>query len=119
MENKKLFVEKEAYVDKKTGKEYFSYFVKGLVKGKEVKATVIPPDFGGYTVLEIVFINADKAELKVIPYEITDEASGQVISGNTYAVQTIDEDGEIYECKVKPSKTSDKQLLGMLLKQIQ
>lgn len=113
----KLFVEKEAYVSKKTGKENYSYFVKGVIKGKEVKALLTPPDIGGYTVLEIVFGDKDKAELKVIPYEMTDQASGQVISGNTYAVQTVDKDGEIYECKVKPFKSSDKTLLNMLLKQ--
>ncbi len=119
MENKTLFVEKEAYINKKTGKENFAYIVKGVVKGKEVKATLAPPDFGGYTVLDIIFIGNEKAELKLIPYEIKDEATGKVISGNTYAVQTVDEDGEIFECKVKPMKPSDKTLLDMLLKQVQ
>lgn len=113
----KLYVEKEAYISKKTGKENFSYFVKGVIKGKEVKALVVPPDIGGYTVLEIVFDGVDKAELKVVPYEMTDQTSGQVISGNTYQVQIVDEDGEIFECKVKPFKSSDKTLLNMLLKQ--
>ncbi|HRF70043.1 MAG TPA: hypothetical protein PKV66_01290 [Candidatus Pelethenecus sp.] len=116
---KTLLVEKESYISKKTGKENFSYFVKGVIKGKEVKAILAPPDFGGYTVLDIVFASSDKAELKVNPFEIKDEATGKVISGNTYAVQTVDEDGEIFEYKVKPFKSSDKTLLEMLLKQIQ
>ena len=30
---------------------------------------------------------------------------------------TVDENGEVYECPVKPSRTSDKTLLGMLLNQ--
>lgn len=119
MVNKVLFVEKEAYKSKKTGKENFAYIVKGVIKGKEVKATLAPPDVGGYTVLDIVFTDNDKAELKVVPFEIKDDATGKVISGNTYAVQTVDEDGEIFECKVKPFKPSDKTLLEMLLKQVQ
>ena len=32
------------------------------------------------------------------------------------AVQTVDEDGEIYECSVKPYRNSDKALLAMLVK---
>lgn len=44
---KTLFVEKESYISKKTGKENFSYFVKGIIKGKEVKAILAPPDIGG------------------------------------------------------------------------
>ena len=44
-----------------------------------------------------------------------DEASGRIISGNTYAVRSVDENGEVYECKIKPSRASDKALIGMLL----
>ena len=50
------------------------------------------------------------------PYEIKDEATGNVIKGNTYAVKTIDVNGEVYECAVKPFRSSDKALLNMLLR---
>ena len=102
----------------KNGRTFFSYFIKGNIRGKEVKVAVVPPDKGGYTVLDIVFGDAMAAELVLKPYEIKDESTGRVISGNTYAVQTVDEDGEIYECSIKPYRNSDKALLNMLVKQV-
>lgn len=109
-----IVVERETY--EKNGKEYFSYFVKGNVRGKDVKASVMPLDIGGYTVLDIVFGNEMKAELVLNPYEIKDEKTGIVMSGNTYSVRSVDENGETYECRVKPSKNSDKSLLNMILR---
>lgn len=109
-----IFVERETF--EKNGRTFFSYFIKGSIRGKEVKVAVVPPDKGGYMVLDIVFGDAMAAELKLKPYEIKDESTGKVISGNTYAVQTVDEDGEIYECSIKPYRNSDKALLNMLVK---
>ena len=77
---------------------------------------IVPPDRGGYAVLDIVFGNEMQAELVVNPYEIKDDATGNVIKGNTYAVRTIDENGETYECNVKPFRNSDKMLLNMLMR---
>jgi len=111
--NQKIKVERDTY--EKNGKTYFSYFIRGNVRGKDVRAAVIPPDRGGYTVLDIVFGDAMEAELVVTPFEMKDEASGRIISGNTYAVRSVDENGEVYECKIKPSRASDKALIGMLL----
>lgn len=109
-----IYVERETF--EKDGKSYFSYFIKGQVRGKDVKVAIVPPDRGGYTVLDIVFGGADKAELTSKPFEIKDDATGKVIKGNTYAIQTVDETGETYECTVKPYRNSDKMLLTMLLK---
>lgn len=90
---------------------------KGTVRGKDVKVAVIPPDKGGYTVLDIVFGNENKADLFLTPYEMKDEATGKIIKGNTYGIRTVDENGEVYECKVKPFRDSDKTLLNILLRQ--
>ena len=109
-----IFVERDTY--EKNGKTYFSYFIKGVVRGKEIRVQVMPPDKGGYTVLDIVFGDAMKAELTVTPFEMKDEASGRVISGNTFGVRSKDENGDIYECKIKPARPSDKSLLTMLLR---
>ena len=108
-----IMVERETF--EKNEKTYYSYFVKGQVRGRDVKVAIIPPDKGGYTVLDIVFGEAMQAELKITPFEIKDE-TGKVITGNTYAVVTHDENGEIYECSVKPYRNSDKALLNMLVK---
>ena len=100
-----IFVERDTY--EKNGKTYFSYFIKGVVRGKEIRVQVTPPDKGGYTVLDIVFVT---------PFEMKDEASGRVISGNTFGVRSKDDNGDVYECKIKPARPSDKSLLTMLLR---
>ena len=112
--DKNIFVEREVF--EKDGKSYFSYFIRGNVRGKDVRVAIIPPDKGGYTVLDIVFGSAMAAELVVKPFEIKDDATGKVISGNTYAVKSYDEHGVEYECAIKPFRASDKALLNMLLK---
>ena len=111
---KRIVVERDTY--EKNGKTFFSYFIRGIVRGKEVRAGITPPDIGGYTVLDIVFGEAMEADLVVKPYEIKDDVTGRTISGNTYAVQSKDENGEVYECAVKPARKSDKALLDMLLR---
>jgi len=112
--SKQIFVERETF--EKNDKTYFSYFIKGKIRGKDVKVAIVPPDKGGYTVLDIVFGDAMAAELVLKPYEIKDEATGKVISGNSYGVVSYDENGEVYECAIKPFRSSDKSLLNMLLK---
>jgi hypothetical protein len=112
--DKNIFVEREVF--EKDGRSYFSYFIRGNVRGKDVRVAIIPPDKGGYTVLDIVFGGAMAAELVVKPFEIKDDATGKVISGNTFAVKSYDEDGVEYECAIKPFRASDKALLNMLLK---
>lgn len=111
---KQIFVERETF--EKNGRTFFSYFIRGNIRGKDVKVAVVPPDKGGYTVLDIVFGNEMSAELILKPYEIKDEATGRVIAGNSYAVQSVDEDGEVYECSIKPYRNSDKTMLAMLVK---
>lgn len=115
MNKEKLMVGRETYVSKKDNQEHFSYFVKGVVRGKEVKVRIVPPDFGGYNVLEIVFGGDDYAELTVKPFEIKDEKGKVTMQGNMYGVKSVDEDGVVYECKIKPFQESDKALLSMLL----
>lgn len=107
------FVERETYV--KNGVTRFTYFIRGIVRGKEVKVAVAPQDIGGYAVLDIVFGDSMQTELVVTPFSIKNDA-GEVITGNTYSARSIGEDGEIYECKVKPTRPSDKQLLNMMLR---
>ncbi|MBQ8451591.1 MAG: hypothetical protein IJ690_01545 [Clostridia bacterium] len=109
-----ILVERETF--EKNGKTFFTYFIKGQIRGKDVRLSVVPPDKGGYAVLDIVFGNEMKAELVANPYEIKDDATGNVIKGNTYAVRTVDENGEVYECNIKPYRNSDKMLLNMLMK---
>lgn len=89
-EEKKIKVERETYT--KDDKTYFSYFIKGVIRGREVRIAVVPPDNGGFRVLDIVFDNAMSADLVLKPYEIKDD-KGKVLKGNTYAVVSKDKDG--------------------------
>ena len=110
----KIMVERETF--EKNEKTYFSYFIKGNIRGKDVRVAIVPPDRGGYAVLDIVFGNEMKAELVVNPFEIKDDATGRVIKGNSYLVRSADENGEVFECNIKPYRSSDKTLLNMLIK---
>lgn len=112
--DKNIVVEREIFENK--GKSYFSYFIKGTVRGKEVRVNVVPPDSGGYKVLDIVFGNEMQAKLLLSNFEITDQATGKTVSGTSYLVMSEDEDGEKYECKIKPARNSDKTLLNMLVR---
>ena len=113
METRTIKISREPF--ERNGKSYFGYFVAGDVHGRTVKAGVKPPDNGGYTVLDIVFDGAMEADLSVTPFEMKAE-DGRTITGNTYAVTSVDsETGEVYSCKVKPARESDKTLLQMLL----
>ena len=49
-------------------------------------------------------------------YNLTFTQDGKTIKGNTYAVRSYDDDGTVYECKVKPFRYSDKNILDMLLR---
>lgn len=111
-----MAVKVEREVFELNGKQYYSYFIAGKVRGRDVKVGIKPPDNGGYTVLDIIFGDANEADLAVTPFEMKTE-DGRVIAGNTYAVETVDEEtGEVYSCKVKPARESDKTLLAMLLR---
>lgn len=112
-EEKKIKVERETYT--KDDKTYFSYFIKGVIRGREVRIAVVPPDNGGFRVLDIVFDNAMSADLILKPYEIKDDR-GHVLKGNTYAVVSVDENGIDYECDIKPFRKSDQSLMNMLLR---
>ena len=60
-----------------------------------------------------VFGNENKLELITTPFEMKD-ATGHIIKGKTFSVKSVDENGQVYECQVKPFKSSDKALLNML-----
>lgn len=109
----KIMVERETFTA--NDKSYFSYFIKGKIRNKEVKIGVKPHDNGGYTVLDIVFDDAMACELVTTPFEMKAD-NGQVIKGNSYSVHSVDENGVSYDCAIKPARTSDKALLNMLLR---
>lgn len=111
-----LFVERESFKGN-DGKDYWAYIVKGQVRGRDIKVDFAPKDKGGYEPLDIVFDVSAKAELLMTNETMTD-ANGKTTKYTSYKVRTIDEYGIEYVCGVKPSRDSDKALLGMLLNQL-
>lgn len=106
-------VKREAY--ERNGKTYHSHFVEGVVRGTNVKIALVPQDFGGYTALDIVFGDQTTADLVAVPFAMKDDF-GKIVRGNTFVVRSVDPDGTVYECPLKPAKASDKTMLNMLLR---
>lgn len=97
------------------GRDYFAYKTFGRVRGRNIKVDFSPKDMGGYEPLDILFDIAPKAELVMSDEEMTNEKTGKVTQYTAYKVRVVDEDGEIWECSVKPQRDSDKTLLKYLL----
>ena len=100
---------------KKGDKPIYTYNVYGKLRGVDVRAGMAPPDKGGYSVLSLVFGESNALPLYAVPYKMKDENTGITTSGNTYKVMSTDADGITLECKVKPSRDSDKRLLECLI----
>lgn len=98
----------------KDGRLYFAYVVRGLIRGQEKKIDFVPKDKGGYEPLDILFDICPKAELTMSEEEMTDN-DGRKTRYMAYKAQVADEDGEIWDCGVKPQRDSDKALLKFLL----
>ena len=113
MADNSIKVTREEY--EKNGKVYSAFYIYGKLRGRDVRVQVIPPDFGGYKMLDVVFNGAKEAELAIMPYKFTAD-DGTVLEGNTFKVVSKDEDGTVYECGVKPARASDKAILTALLR---
>lgn len=117
MAKNNIKVEKGSFEYK--GKTYAEYFICGVVRGRDVKIKLAPPDKkdkGGYTVLDIVFGDDSTADFITEPFEFKN-AEGNIVSGERFLVRTVDkETGEVYECPVKPARSSDKTMLAMLMR---
>lgn len=96
------------------GRLYYAYIVRGNIRGQEKKVDFVPKDQGGYEPLDILFDIAPKAELTMSEEEMTDN-DGRKTRYMAYKAQVVDEDGEIWDCGVKPQRDSDKALLKFML----
>lgn len=108
----KLVLERSQFAGN-DGRQYYSYMLRGKVRGRDVKVDFAPKDKGGYEVLDIVF-DVGPVELLIAEATMTD-SDGRKTKYTTYKAVAYDEDGNPYECGVKPSRDSDKALLRMLL----
>ena len=118
----KLPVTREPFKSK--GKTYLAYLIKGKLRGRDIKIDLMPQkagrniDGGGYEVLDLVFGDAETAEL-IQQFE-TYQQDGKTQTRTVYIVRNPDPDipGEYFECSVIPARPSDRALLEMLLTRI-
>ena len=99
---------------KNDNRPYFAYLVRGIIRGQEKKIDFAPKDMGGYEPLDVVFDVSPKAELIMTDEVMTDDKGVQT-HYTSYKVQTVDADGDVWSCDVKPQRNSDKALLSFLL----
>ncbi len=95
------------------GRLYYAYLINGKLRGRAVKVDFSPKDKGGYTPLDLVFDVSPKAELFIT--EVTQEINGKKQKRTVYTVNTVDGDGLVWKAEVKPTRTSDKDTLAMLI----
>lgn len=98
----------------KDGRPYFAYVVRGMIRGQEKKVDFIPKDVGGFEPLDILYDISQKAELIIKDEEMLN-TDGTKTSYTSYKAQVVDEDGEIWDCSIKPQRDSDKALLRFML----
>ncbi len=106
-----LRIRREQFKGKDGKTMFWGYFVYGKMLGKEVRATVKPLDMRGYELLDLFFNTYRTASLGEVPYQTTDERTGQTRSGVTYAAMVGDGEGELISVKVVPAKSSDKAVI--------
>lgn len=95
------------------GRLYFAYLLHGKLRNRPVKVDFSPKDKGGYELLDLVFDVSPKAELYIS--EVTQEINGTKSKRTVYTVNTVDGDGIVWKAEVKPTRTSDKDMLAMLI----
>ncbi len=120
MANGNFIVRREAICDKRgnqfmteDGRLYYAYLLRGKLRGRAIKVDFSPRDKGGYTPLDLVFDVSPEAELEIVD-EIT-KFNGKKQHRTVYTVNTVDEDGLVWKCEVKPTNKSDVDLLAMLI----
>lgn len=100
------------------GREMWSYYVDGKVRGRDVKVSFIAYDKGGagYEFLDLIFGAKDSVDL-VMYDEVTKDFNGKVTSRRTvYEIQDVDETlGVVYSYKVKPYRETDKAYINIML----
>ena len=115
MAKQQLTLERETYTGR-DGNEYFGYIVRGVLRGREVKADIVPKDIGGYELLDILFDGEGEVLLTVTDEEKVD-SFGNKTRYKSYVAETIDEDGTPLVCEVKPKESSDKCYITAFLNQ--
>ena len=95
------------------GRLYYAYLLHGTLRNRPVKVDFSPKDKGGYELLDLVFDVSPNAELFIT--EVTQEINGTKSKRTVYTVNTVDGNGLVWKAEVKPTRTSDRDMLAMLI----
>lgn len=107
------------------GNDMYAYFVRKMisVNGVErefraemsVKSSSKSVDYGGYEMLDIIFMMSDEAHLSVVEDTMTNEITGEFVPFTTYEIWNQDDEGTVYSYKIKPMRESDKAKLNVII----
>lgn len=114
-----VYLTRERVPSQKLKKMLWIYYVKGEIRGKEVKANFAPSgkdDVATFTNLDIIFGTENTAQI----YEkrTTTERNEKKVTYISYQVYWQDEFGEDFIATVKPQKDSDKSIFEYLCKRV-
>lgn len=112
-EQKVLVLERESFLAK-SGKEMYSYFVRGNAHGRELRADFSAKDLGGYELLDFMFDVCPRVDLRMREESMTDD-KGNATKYMVYEAYSVDEDGVVYTYKLKLAQESDKSYLNILM----
>lgn len=90
------------------------YKIPVVLRGRDFDIEIECDDPVGYTLLDMIFDDAESCNLRVEPYESRDQNGNVTRTGFYYYAHSVGEDGMVYECRVKPRSTSSRQLLEMV-----
>ena len=100
------------------GRPLYNYFVAGVDRGHNITAQFEPKDSGGYQLLSLIYEIKSKADLVICEESRKDEKTKKIHTYMTYECQNVDEDGYVYSCAMKPSRSSDKEFLKLIIKNL-
>lgn len=112
MANKKIFIERISKLKK--GNIIYDYYVVLHGYGDN-RIKVVPPDKGGYKVMDIIFLDVTKVRLCCKFYD-EDLGNGCTRQKVCFVLQSKDEEGYIYESSVVVPNAIDCQRLVNYLK---
>lgn len=112
MEVLPVYVERKRVVGS-DGRKFWNYFVKGMRKGKEIKADLTPKDMGGYAELDDIFEDQDKVLLTIT--NGTRDNGGKKVRFTSYSVFGEGDYGIKYSISMKQRESSDLSALEYLI----
>lgn len=112
MEVLPVYVERKRVVGS-DGRKFWNYFVKGMRKGKEIKADLTPKDMGGYAELDDIFEDQDKVLLTIT--NGTRDNGGKKVRFTSYSVVGEGDYGIKYSISMKQRESSDLSALEYLI----